>query len=126
MATGKCSSCQKEVDTEKLVETDEFKEYGSPVKVYCPDCFLKGAKIGFGNYEIDACDVCNENLILQFDEEETLSLAIHDYTVHYVCPKVKKAIEKEDENLINKLDEEGHNSLILYTIAPNPNEPDFG
>lgn len=121
-----CCKCGQSITDSKLVKTDEFKEYGSKVKNYCPDCFIIEVKHGFGNYNIGHCTVCDSPLVLQHDDEETVSLAQDDYTVHFVCEKLKAAIDREDENEVEHLEQDEHDWLILYTIQPNPNEPDFG
>ncbi|KAB7707113.1 hypothetical protein F9802_08870 [Bacillus aerolatus] len=121
-----CSKCNRAIDSEEAIKTDKFQSYGSEVKGYCPSCFLQDVEKGFDNYEIDNCVVCNSPLVLQFDNEETLSLAREDYTVHFTCKKVKDAIERDDQAEIERLDKEDHDWLIVYTIQPNPEEPDFG
>lgn len=88
--------------------------------------FLENVKRGFGNYEIGNCEVCGSTLVLQFDDEETISLAREDYIVNFICEKVKEAIEKEDEAEVERLEQEDHDCLILYTIQPDPEEHDFG
>jgi len=121
-----CSNCNKTLSENEVIKTDEFKEFGSEIKSYCPACFLENVKTGFGNYEIGNCGVCNSPLVLQYDDEETVSLAREDYTVHFICQKVKDAVERNDEVEIERLEEEDHEWLILYTIEPDPEESDFG
>lgn len=121
-----CTHCNRSIDDNNIIRTDEFKEFGSEVKNYCPECFLEGVKNGFGHYEIGCCSVCNSQLVLQHDDEETISLAQDDYTVHYVCEKIKAAMDRDDENEVERLEQDEHDWLILYTIQPDPNEPDFG
>lgn len=121
-----CCKCKKTIEESDVIRTDEFKEFGSEVKSYCADCFLKEVKHGFGDYKIGHCEVCKSPLVLQFDDEETISLAQDDYTVHFTCEKVKEAIDKNDEHEIESLEEEEHDWLILYTIQPDPDERDFG
>jgi hypothetical protein len=121
-----CCRCNRPLKEDEVIKTDEFKEYGSEVKNYCPTCFLENVKTGFGNYEIGNCEVCGSPLVLQYDDEETISLAREDYTVHFICEKVKEAIDREDEAEVERLEQEEHEWLILYTIQPDPEEPDFG
>ncbi|MDF0728438.1 hypothetical protein PY093_17510 [Cytobacillus sp. S13-E01] len=65
-------------------------------------------------------------MVLQFDDQETISLVREDFSVHFICEKVKKAIERDVQGEIEVLDEENHEWLILYTIQPDPDEADFG
>jgi hypothetical protein len=126
MSQTTCTKCKRSINEEEIIKTDEFREYGSEIKNYCPTCFLEEVKRGFGNYEIGNCEVCNSPLVLQYDDEETISLAREDFAVHFICPKVKAAIEKDDIAEIERLDEEEHGWLILYTIEPDPEEVEFG
>ncbi|WP_174731980.1 hypothetical protein [Mesobacillus harenae] len=119
-----CNKCKKVLNPEEIIKTDEFKEYGSNVKQYCTNCFIREVKHGFGNYNIGNCEVCNSPLILQYDYEETISLAQDDYTVNYVCKKVKEAMDNGNDDEVERLDQEDHDWLILYTIQPDPEEPD--
>lgn len=123
MATN-CCCCNKLLAEIDVIKTDEFKEFGSEVKKYCSTCFLENVKIGFG--KLSTCDTCGSSLILKYDNDETISLAQDDYTVHFICEKVKEAAEKGNETEIDRLEKEEHDWLILYTIQPEPNTPDFG
>lgn len=105
--------------------TDEFKDDDSEVKNYCSVCFLDSVKTGFGNYEIGNCGICGSPLVLQYDDEETIDLAQEEYTVHFVCEKVKEAYERENEEEIERLEEEDHEWSILYTVQPETDESDF-
>lgn len=126
MSQVNCAKCNKEIDSKEVIKTDEFKEYGLEIKNYCPTCFLESVKNGFGNTEIGNCQICNSPLVLQFDDEETISVAQDDFTVHYVCEKVKEAYERNNEEEIDRLENEDHEWLILYTIQPEPDETDLG
>lgn len=126
MSTTTCTICNRNISEENMIKTDEFKEYGSEVKSYCPDCFIKGVINGFGNYNIGQCTVCNCPLVLQHDDKEVISLAQDDYTVHYVCKKLKLAIDRNDEKEVERLEEDDHDWLILFTVQPDPYEPDYG
>ncbi|MFJ8236348.1 hypothetical protein ACIQ34_11440 [Ureibacillus sp. NPDC094379] len=121
-----CSKCNRSLNPEDIIKTDEFKEYGSEVKNYCASCFIEGAKIGFGNISLGNCEVCDNPLVLQYDDKETISLAKEDFTVHYICKKVKDAIAEGKEEEVERLEKEVHSELIIYTIEPDPEEPDFG
>lgn len=121
-----CTYCRKEFENDQIVKTDEFNEYGSEVKNYCPDCFLKGVKHGFENYEIGNCRICKSPLIPLHDDEELISQAQEDFTVHFVCEKMKTAIENGHQQEIERLEQEEHDFLITYTIQPPPGDPDFG
>jgi hypothetical protein len=113
-----CEKCHKQFDEELIVQTDEFKEEGE-IKNYCSTCFVEGAKNGFGHYDIGRCEVCNSPLVLQYDEEETVELVKFDGTVHYICSKVRDALEKDaSEEEMQKLEEEEHEYLIVYAIEP--------
>jgi len=122
--TRKCCSCNEFVSVDKIIKTNEFKEYQSEIKLYCDNCFLANVENGFG--KLDNCSICESSLVLQFDNEETIALAQDDFTVHYVCRKVKEATEKNDAIELEKLVEEDHDWLICYTVQPDPSEPDFG
>ncbi len=109
-----------------MIRTDEFKEYGSEIKNLCSSCFLKGVVSGFGNYEIGNCDVCNSSLVLQHNNEETIFQAQDDYTVSFICKKLKNAIDTQSDNEIERIEKEEHDWLILYTIQPDPEVPEWG
>ncbi|MBT2679279.1 hypothetical protein J7E38_09710 [Bacillus sp. ISL-35] len=121
-----CCKCNKVILEKDLIKTDEFKKFGSEVKNYCPDCFLLYVKNGFGNYNIGNCEVCNTPLVLQYDEEETLLLAREDFTVHFICRKVRDAEANNDETEIEQLDKEEHDWFVVYTIEPDPKDLEFG
>ncbi|WP_059170471.1 hypothetical protein [Bacillus sp. FJAT-27445] len=121
----KCKKCGAAIAESEIIKTDELRDFGSSVHNYCSSCFIQEVKIGFGNDEIGNCNICNSPLVLQHDDEETVSLAQFDCTVHFVCEKIKMASENENEEEVVRLEDEGHDCLILYTIQPDPNEPDF-
>lgn len=121
-----CCKCHKEITENEILKTDEFREFKSEVKIYCKDCFLEGVRTGFGHYEVGDCSVCNSSLVLEHEDEETISLAQEDFTVHFVCEKVKAAMDNGHEIEVERLDQENHDWLILYTIEPDPEESDFG
>ncbi|MEH7109396.1 hypothetical protein [Bacillus sp. JJ1764] len=114
-----CCNCNKPLTESEAVRTDEFKEFSSRVKQYCNTCFIKEVKNGFGNYFIGDCEVCNSPLVLQYDDEETISLAKDVYTVHYVCKKIKDTMDKGNEEEVERMEQEDHDWLILYTIQPD-------
>ena len=111
-----CCKCNFPLSKNEVIKTDEFKSFGSEIKNYCSSCFIENVKTGFGEQE--KCGSCGSTLVLEFDDEETISLAQDDFTVHFVCEKIKESPEL--------MDEDEHDTLILYTIAPDPEEPDFG
>lgn len=121
-----CCKCGKTLTEEEVIKTDELTKLSSEIKNYCPECFLENVKIGFGNYNIGNCDVCYNPLVLQYDDEETISLARKNLTVHFVCKTVKDAIDSGNQEALECLDEEEHGWLILYTIEPNPGDLVFG
>ncbi|WP_226537427.1 hypothetical protein [Fictibacillus halophilus] len=113
MNTVTCVKCNKSIASKDIIKTDEFKQSRSEVKNYCPLCFIAEVKNGFGNYKIGECSICKSPLVLQHDVEETVSLAQEDFTVHFVCNKIKNEIN-------NSLGENSnHDELILYTIQPD-------
>lgn len=114
-----CSKCKESYISEEIVQTDEFNVYGSEVKNYCNSCFVEGVKVGFGNYDIGNCHVCSNPLVLQFDEEETISVAKDDQTVHYICKKIKDTLNQDNLAEVERLESEDHDSLILYTLNPD-------
>ncbi|WP_108670236.1 hypothetical protein [Peribacillus acanthi] len=116
-----CAKCNKDFDHSELILTDEFKD-DAGVKSYCSSCFIEGVKTGFGHYDIGKCGVCNSLLVLQFDNQETVELAKVDGTVHYICKKVHDALERGNENELNKLEEEEHEFLIVYAVEPEDDE----
>lgn len=118
----RCVRCQK---NRECVQTDEFGHFGDPLKSYCAECFVHEVKSGFHRYEIGDCTVCQQPLVLQYDDEETFSLAQDEGLVHYVCPELKAAFLQQNEVDIERL-WDSHDELILYIIQPDPIEPDFG
>lgn len=108
-----CCKCNKLLNKDTVIETDEFREHGSEIKNYCPSCFIEAVQNGFGHYEIGNCSICNSPMVLEHSEEETVSLAQIDYTVHFTCKKVKDAHDK-----IDRLEEENHDWIGYYTIQP--------
>jgi hypothetical protein len=109
-----CIKCKKNYTAEEIIKTDEFSNM--EVRNYCSSCFIDEVKNGFGHYEIGKCTICDNNLVLQFDDEETINLAKEDFTVHFICKKLKD-IEENIE--FNNLNENKHDELILYTIQPS-------
>ncbi|WP_163102109.1 hypothetical protein [Peribacillus alkalitolerans] len=118
-----CAKCNNTFDNNELILTDEFKDEAG-VKSYCSSCFIEGVKTGFGHYDIGSCGVCNNPLVLQFDDKETVELAKVDGTVHYICKKVHDALQRGNENELNKLEEEEHEFLIVYAVEPEDDEED--
>lgn len=111
-----CCKCNIHLTQNDVIKTDEFKIFGSEIKNYCSKCFLENVKSGFGNPE--KCSTCGSSLTIRFDDEETISQAKEDYTVDFICEKLLKTPEQ--------FDEDEHDSLILYTIQPDPEEPEYG
>ena len=124
--TTKCYKCNQTIKNEELIKTDEFKEYGAEIQNYCPSCFLENVKSGFGNYDVGNCEICNSALVLEHNDSEIILQAQEDYTVSFICAKFKKALDRNNDVEIQKLEDEGHDGIMLYTIQPNPNESDFG
>ncbi|MGH1443811.1 MAG: hypothetical protein ACRAUN_10010 [Exiguobacterium profundum] len=120
-----CVSCNKQLTEHEIIHTDELGHFGDPIKQYCDSCFIEGAKIGFHKLEIGCCTACQQPLVLQFDKEETASLAREDKTVHYICPQLLEAYQQQNEELIEQL-EDVHDQFIFYVIQPDPTLPDFG
>lgn len=122
-----CVRCNQLLNEDEVIKTDEIKEYGSEVKNYCAPCFLKYIKNAFNTItEEDNCSICKSPLVVENDDEELISLAKSDNIVHFVCEKIKNAREQGDEAEVERLEDEGHDWLGLYTIAVDPEGPDFG
>lgn len=62
----------------------------------------------FGNYNIGNCAVCFNPLVLRYDDEDTISLACKNSTVHFVCKTVKDAIDSDNQESLECLNEEEH------------------
>lgn len=116
-----CVRCKKD---RECVQTDEYGQFGDPIQSYCFTCFIHGVKTGFERYEVGNCSTCHHPLVLQYDDEETFELAQEEGLVHYVCPELKAAFLQQNETKLEQL-LEFHDELILYSIQPDPTQPDF-
>lgn len=104
-----CTNCKQSFEENELIETDHFR--GEDLKLYCGSCFIKGARDGFGDKELD-CH-CGEKLVLEQPDEEVLELAKEGDVIFYSCKKIIDARNKGNFDLAEDLSDV-HETVGLY------------